>query len=221
MKNIPVILALYLISSVAVVAQAYKVSGSVIQRDTMEIPFANLLLYRMADTSFVKGAVSDKNGFFSFHNIAPDGYLLRASYMGNSSEELALQLNSDLDVGPLLVDNKVQELKEVVVVSNRPTVEQKIDRLVFNIGNTALSESNIWEVLKSTPSIFVMNNEITIKGEKGVKILINGKKVNLSASDILNLLNGTSANSVEAIEVITAPPSRYDAEGSSMINIRM
>src|SRR5690606_22789790 len=78
-----------------------------------------------------------------------------------------------------------------------------------------------WEVLKSTPSLFVMNNEITVKGEKGVQILINGRKVNLPAEDITNLLDGTSANSVQAIEVITAPPSKYDAEGSAMINIRM
>jgi len=187
----------------------------------VEISFANLLLYYGADTSFVKGAVSDENGFFSIGNIVPGRYLLQASYMGNSSEYLPLQLNSDLDVGPLLVDVKAEELKEVVVVSQKPTVEQRVDRLVFNIENTALSESNIWDVLKSTPSLFIMNNEITVKGEKGIQIMINDKKINLPAEDILNLLNGTSANSVQAIEVITAPPSKYDAEGNAMINIRM
>ena len=220
-KSIAVIAILALVSGAPLCAQVYKISGSVIQKEDIGISFANLLLYQMVDTSFVKGAVSDESGFFLIEDLAPGPYLLLASYMGNSSEYAPLQLNSDLDIGPLFLDNKAQELKEVVIVSKKPTVEQKIDRLVFNIENTALSESNIWEVLKSTPGLFIMKDEITVKGEGEVQILINGRKVSLPAADILNLLSGTSASSVQAIEVITAPPSKYDAEGSAMINISM
>lgn len=221
MRSTLVVTLIFLTLNTPLFAQAFKISGSVIQKEDLEVSFANLLLYHVVDTSLVKGVVSDENGLFSFTQINPGNYLLLASYMGNSSSYVPLQLDSDLHIGSLYIDTKAQELKEVVVISKKPTIEQKIDRLIFNIENTALSESNIWEVLKNTPSLFIMNNEITVKGESGIQILINDKKVNLPADDIMNLLNGTSANSVQAIEVITAPPSKYDAEGSAMINIRM
>src|SRR5690606_17365843 len=120
----------------------------------------------------------------------------------------------------LFMDATGQELNEVIVVSKKPTLEQKVDRLVFNIENTALSDSDIWDVLKRTPTVFVKNDEITVKGEGGVQIMINDKKVNLPAEDVLNLLSGTSAKGVQSIEVITTPPAKYDAEGGTLINIK-
>ena len=45
--------------------------------------------------------------------------------------------------------------------------------------------------------------------------------VNLPQEDIVNLLSGTSASNIEAIEVITNPPAKYSAEGGMLINIKM
>ncbi|MEZ4968425.1 MAG: outer membrane beta-barrel family protein [Flavobacteriaceae bacterium] len=201
--------------------QEYTISGHVQQTDGAGVAYANILLYKVSDTSFVKGAASDEKGFFSLHNIISNQYLIRASYIGNHSNYKWVEVNSDMDLGLLYLDDKGLELNEVVVISQKPTLEQKVDRLVFNIENTALSDSDLWDVLKSTPTVFVMNDEIRVKGESGVQIMINDKKVNLPPEDILNLLNGTSAKGVQSIEVITAPPAKYDAEGGTLINIKM
>ncbi|MCK0189712.1 outer membrane beta-barrel family protein [Arenibacter sp. F20364] len=211
----------FLLVCIPLVGQEYKVSGHVKQTDGAELAFANILLYKVSDTSFFKGAASDEKGFFSFDNIIGNQYLVRASYIGSYSNYKLVEVNSDLDIGPLFIDDKGQELNEVVVVSQKPTLEQKVDRLVFNIENTALSDSDLWDVLKSTPTVFVMNDEIKVKGESGVQIMINDKKVNLPPEDILNLLSGTSAKGVQSIEVITTPPAKYDAEGGTLINIKM
>lgn len=221
MKNYRLYFLFFLLLNSSLFAQEFKISGIVTHTEDSEISFANMLLYAAVDTSFVKGSVSDENGFFYIDKVPPAAYLLKASYMGNHSPFIKVDVESDVDIGQISVDSKAQALSEVVVVLQKPTLEKKVDRLVFNIENTALSEGNIWEVLKSTPSVFVMNNEITVKGEKGVQILINDKKVNLPSEDILNLLNGTSANGIRAIEVITTPPAKYDAEGGTMINIKM
>ena len=211
----------FLLICIPAMGQEYKVSGHVKQTDGTEVAFANILLYKVSDTSFFKGAASDEKGFFSFDNIIHNQYLIRASYIGSHSSYKKVEVNSDLDIGPLYIDDKGQELNEVVVVSQKPSLEQKVDRLVFNIENTALSDSDLWDVLKSTPTVFVMNDEITVKGERGVQIMINDKKVNLPPEDILNLLSGTSAKGVQSIEVITTPPAKYDAEGGTLINIKM
>ena len=211
----------FLLVCIPLVGQEYKVSGHVKQTDGTELAFANILLYKVSDTSFFKGAASDEKGFFSFDDIIGNQYLMRASYIGSYSNYKLVEVNSDLDIGTLFIDDKGQELNEVVVVSQKPTLEQKVDRLVFNIENTALSDSDLWDVLKSTPTVFVMNDEIKVKGESGVQIMINDKKVNLPPEDILNLLSGTSAKGVQSIEVITTPPAKYDAEGGTLINIKM
>ena len=99
--------------------QEYKVSGQVKQTDGAEVAFANILLYKVSDTSFVKGTASDENGFFSFDNVIRNQYLIRASYIGSYSGYKLVEVNSDLDIGLLYIDDKGQELNEVVVVSQK------------------------------------------------------------------------------------------------------
>ena len=54
----------FLLVCIPLVGQEYKVSGHVKQTDGTELAFANILLYKVSDTSFFKGAASDEKGFF-------------------------------------------------------------------------------------------------------------------------------------------------------------
>ena len=124
-------------------------------------------------------------------------------------------------MGTLLIDEAGQELDEVVVTYQKPKLERKVDRLVFNVENTSLSDGTIWDLLKHTPSVNEIQGVLTIKGNSNIGVMINGRKTNIPESDMINLLSGTSASSVESIEVITNPPTKYSAEGGMLINIKM
>ena len=50
-------------------------------------------------------------------------------------------------------------------------------------------------------------------------VYINDRKVHLSSDEVTQLLEGTSANNIKSIEVITNPPAKYEAEGGAVINI--
>jgi hypothetical protein len=93
--------------------------------------------------------------------------------------------------------------------------------LIFNVANTALSDGTIWDLLKHTPSVSDIQGVLTVKGSSDITVMINSRKINLPKSDIINLLSGASASSVESIEVITNPPSKYSAEGGMLIDIKM
>ncbi|MFS4455384.1 TonB-dependent receptor domain-containing protein [Maribacter sp. 2304DJ31-5] len=201
-------------------AQDFSITGSVLDSDQKPLIFANVLL-RNSDSVLIKGAATDDNGHFVLHNIEKGNYLLSASYIENTSEIKAIQINADVDIGSLIIIPKAQELEEVTVTYQKPTLEQKVDRLVFTIKNTALSDSDIWNVLKRTPGIVVVKDQLTIKGSSNIGVMINGRLVNIPQSDIINLLSGSSASSVEAIEVITNPPAKYSAEGGLLVNIKM
>jgi Outer membrane protein beta-barrel family len=66
----------------------------------------------------------------------------------------------------------------------------------------------------------VLNNKITIKSLVPT-IYINDRKVHLSSSEVIELLEGASASSIKAIEVITNPPARYGAESGVVLSIIM
>jgi len=189
--------------------------------DGEPIWLANVLLLTAQDSILINGSSSDDKGIFRITDIPPGDYLLKASYLENESDVLNLSILADLDVGSIAISNYAQALEEVIVSTQKPRVERKVDRLVFNIGNTAFSDGDIWEALKSAPGVVVISNELSVNGSKDIGIMINGRKVNLPRADIINLLSGTSASNVESIEVITNPPSKYSAEDGMLINIIM
>jgi len=70
------------------------------------------------------------------------------------------------------------------------------------------------------PGVKVDNNDnITVNGQSGVLIMIDGKTSYLSAEDAGNYLKSLDASQIEKIEVITNPSSKYDASGATVINI--
>ena len=94
----------FLLYCIPLMGQEYKVSGHVQQKDGAEVAFANILLYKVADTSFFKGVASNESGFFSFDKIINNHYLIRASYIGSNSDYKLVEVNSDMDIGPLYID---------------------------------------------------------------------------------------------------------------------
>ena len=202
-------------------SQEYKIHGKIISTESEPIWLANVLLLSSKDTVLINGSSSDDQGIFKINNVPPGDYLLKASYLENESDYLNVAVTTDSDVGTLIISNYAQVLDEVIVSTQKPRVERKVDRLVFNIENTAFSDGDIWEALKRAPGVVVINNELSVKGSKDIGILINGRKVNLPRVDIINLLSGTTASNVESIEVITNPPSKYSAEDGMLINLVM
>ena len=220
MKNSHIFLFILFCASTYSFSQEYEVAGRVLDEDKNPIVFANVLLLKTTDSTIVNGTSTDDKGAFIFSSVVKGKYLLKASYIENVSESKSINISSDFDAVTLTITES-QELEEVVVTYEKPKLERKVDRLVFNVENTALADGNIWELLQQTPTVNVVQGVLTIKGSNNIGVLINGKKVNIPESDIINLLSGSSASNVEAIEVITNPPLKYSAEGGMLIDIKM
>ena len=202
-------------------AQLNEISGTVEDHEEKPLPLANVVVSLAADSTFVKGTATDDQGIFILRGLPKNRYLIYASYIRSTSDFVLLDLEKDTDLGTLKISNTTQELEEVEVISQRPVLEQKIDRLVFKVENTALTDTDVWDLLSKTPSVMVTGERLMINGDGNVGVLINGRRVNLPEADINNLLSGTSASNVEAVEVITNPPAKYSAEGGMLINIIM
>src|SRR5690606_27233242 len=63
--------------------------------------------------------------------------------------------------------------------------------------------------------------QISLKGRPGVTIMIDGRIVPVSGTDLAEILKSMPSASIEKIEIISNPGARYDAAGTAgIINIR-
>lgn len=200
------------------VGQSFELKGKVRDDKNKAIPFASVFLMRSSDSTLVRGTSADENGLFQIENINQGLYLLKASYIGWSSKSTVLDISKDITIGAIIIAQKAEELDEVVVTSNRPQVEKKVDRLVFNVENTVLSQSSSWDILKQTPGVIVMQDELQIRNQAAT-VYINDRKVQLSSEEVRNLLENYQGENIKSVEVINNPPARYDAEGGAVLNI--
>ncbi|UWX54934.1 outer membrane beta-barrel protein [Maribacter litopenaei] len=198
--------------------QSYELTGTVRDEVGEVIPFASVFLSRPMDLTVVKGSSADENGLFIITDIEPGLYIVQGSYIGKSSEGLPLDIQSDIRIGALIIPQQTEQLDEVVVVSSRPKIERKVDRLVFNVENTVLSQSTSWDILKQTPGVILMQDELQIRNQPAV-VYINDRKVQLSPSEVRSLLENYQGQNIKSIEVINNPPAKYDAEGGAVLNI--
>ncbi len=204
--------------SQGVLSQTYTLSGEVKDETAVAIPFASVFLLATTDSTLVKGTSADENGLFTIDGITEGLYFLKASYIGQISENLALDITKDVKIGALIIAQSSQVLDEVVVTAGRPVVERKVDRLVFNVENTVLSQSSSWEILQQTPGVISMQDELQIRNQTAT-IYINDRKVQLSSEEVRNLLENYQGENIKSVEVLSNPPARYDAEGGPVLNI--
>ncbi|WP_347923267.1 outer membrane beta-barrel family protein [Pontimicrobium sp. SW4] len=213
-------LILLFLSTTTIWSQTFTLSGSIIDKSNYPIAYSNILLLRSQDSSIVSGTTSDDNGKFIFNNIAPNTYILKASFISYIDNYSSITIAQDTQIPALVLEESIEALSEIELVYKKPTLKREVDRLVFNVEKTALSEGNLMEVLRNTPSVIVMNDAITVKGSEPT-VYINDRKVHISSSEIVELLQGTSASNIKSVEVITNPPARYDAESGVVLNIIM
>jgi Outer membrane protein beta-barrel family/Carboxypeptidase regulatory-like domain len=196
------------------------VSGSIKDEANNPIAYANILLLKAQDSTIVSGTTSNEEGQFRFNNVTTNTYIIKASFITYEDNYSNITVSEDLQTPLIVLKESIETLSEIQITYKKPTLKLEVDRLVFNVEKTALSEGNILEALRSTPSVLVLNNKITIKSLVPT-IYINDRKVHLSSSEVIELLEGASASSIKAIEVITNPPARYGAESGVVLSILM
>ncbi|OJX28758.1 MAG: hypothetical protein BGO86_15730 [Chryseobacterium sp. 36-9] len=162
---------------------------------------------------------SDKDGNFSLEGISKFPVSIVIKKQDYQDYEITLENNEFLNI--ILKKDTVKSIAGVTIKANKPLLKRKIDRLEFNIDKTPLQNLNAWDILKSTPNILVKNEELSVRGNSQIIVTINDKKTLMTQEQLKQLLENTDGNNVSSVEVITNPPSKYEAQGSAIINIKM
>lgn len=203
------------------------ISGRVIDAQSKKpLSFASVAILNQVDRKVVGGTQTDENGSFSIKNVSPGTYLLRVGYVGFQTYErpnVTVAPNAPLDLKDVeLKLSGKNVLQEVVVQGSPPDMQIGIDRKIFNVDQSLVSQGgSVTDLLSDIPSISVdADGAVSLRGSSGVRILIDGKPSAMAGSDITQVLQSLPSNAVQRVEVITNPSSKYDAEGQSgIINI--
>lgn len=210
----------FFLCSVTVWTQTYSISGTIKDTANETVAFANILVMQSQDSTIVTGTSSNENGFFKIEDLASDKYIIKTSFIGYKDDFKSIDVSTDINNINIVLEESIEALNEVQIFIEKPTLKREADRLVFNVENTALSQGNLAEVLRSTPSVLVLDDAILVKNSTPA-VYINDRKVHLSSSELIELLQGSSASNIKSVEVITNPSAKYDADSGVVLNIVM
>ncbi|CAM1357437.1 TonB-dependent receptor domain-containing protein [Tenacibaculum halocynthiae] len=213
MKTIATFLFIFICS----ISFGQTFTGKIVDKENLPISFANIILKNKVDNSLITGVISNEVGEFSITSKKENVYL-EISFVGFITKKIYPTKSS---IGTVVLEEEGQQLQEVVITARKKLIEQKVDRLVFNIENTvAGTGGTALDALKTTPSVNVDTDKLAIVGKGNVRVMINDRIIQLSGSELNAYLGTIASDDIKNIEVITTPPSKYDAEGNSgLINI--
>jgi outer membrane receptor protein involved in Fe transport len=213
-------LLLSILISVNLSAQI-EIKGSVKDENGGSVPYCSVALLQAKDSSLVKGALTDDKGDYIIPGVNPSQYILLASYAGYKdlySQQFEINPANKTATVDLIFPNQSIQLNEVAIVAKKPFLEQRSDRLVVNVANSALAAGgSVSEIISKVPGVVIVQDRITIGGSQNLSVYIDGKPSNYP--DINAVLRDMPGDQIEKIELITQPGAQYDAAGGPIINI--
>lgn len=199
------------------VTKKVKISGKVVEKvSSQPLEYATISLLN-SEAKVVGGGVTSAKGEFEI-SIASGTYTIKIEFISFQSAIIKdKKLTENTNFGTIYLQEDATQLNEVVVRSEKTTVEIKLDKKVYNVGKDLMVKGGtVSDVLDNIPSVSVdVEGNISLRGNENVKVLIDGRPSNaINVSEALRLI---PADAIEKVEIVTNPSARYDAEGGGGI----
>ncbi|HLN54333.1 MAG TPA: TonB-dependent receptor [Lentimicrobium sp.] len=195
-----------------------------VSKDTTHIGFANVVLYKMSDSSIVTWTISKDDGSFELTKVPTGTYNVVSTSLGYEKNVVAsVSVNkpgTTINLGKIELLSATAALGEILVVGERKTVDSKIDRKVINVSRDINSTGGTTiDLLRNVPGLSVnTDGSVSIRGSSDVSVLIDGRPTSIDATKLEQISSGE----IESIEIITNPTAKYNPEGKSgIINLKM
>ena len=196
-------------------------TGKIVDEQTKKpIEFATIT-FKGLSSGFFNGAMTNEKGVFEISNLPTDTFLLKVSFTGYDDFEDQIFIGGIIEIQPILLKQSTM-LQEVAVTGMRSQMRFELDKKVFDVSSSVIADgASASDILQDIPSIEVSTDgAISLRGSESVTIWLNGKPSGLNADNQAQILEQLPANTIQRIEVITNPSSKYSPEGTAgIINI--
>ncbi|MEO1628373.1 MAG: TonB-dependent receptor, partial [Bacteroidota bacterium] len=200
------------------------ITGRVQDEDSQPIAYANVALLTLGNEELVQGSITDEVGAFQLAGVAKGQYLLLTSFVGYADQRDTIDVQQQvISLGIIVLRPSSETLSEVVVRANRPIVERKGDKLIFNVQSSPLKLGyDGMEVLQHTPNIWLDGGGAILMRNEAATVMINGRMTNLSGEQLASYLRALRSEDIKSIEVQTSISANVNAESSGgIINITL
>jgi len=195
-------------------------------QNNQTVPFATASILDRKTKAIIKVVQTDVNGLLKISGLAPGVITFKISYVGYQTmvrDSMTIGAQKQINLGTIKMSPaKGTALKEVQITAQKSTMQLGIDKKVFSVDQSLVSEGgSASDLLQNVPTIQTdMEGNVSLRGSAGVRVLIDGKPSLIAGGNVAQILQSIPASSIESVEVITNPSAKYDAEGQSgIINI--
>ena len=194
--------------------------------DQSSISYANVVVKKELDSTFISGTVTDDEGRFSFENIKPGAYTIEISYIGfeNISQHLFVgSLSSFLEIPTIMLGEKSTNIEAVNIVAKSSDIGNKLDKKTYSVAdNISQTGGSVLQSMQNLPGVTVQDGKIQLRGNDKITVLIDGKQTALTGFGSQTGLDNIASSAIDKIEIINNPSSKFDANGNAgIINIIM
>lgn len=209
-------------------AQEKSVYRGVINDDQGKpVPNATVTALDTAASKILASTISALDGSFSVQPKTDQPILVYIKAMGFLEYKRILRPIGDqkvviLDTIQLKMVNN--QMAEVTVTANRPSIQILPDRTIVQVAGTVLADgATAFEAVSHSPGIIIDNAQnVQLQGKGGVNVLIDGRQLYMSGSELTGYLKSIPAEQIQRIEIINNPSANNDAEGAGgIVDIRL
>lgn len=198
-----------------------KLKGTVVDESTnLPIEYANIIIYKMRDSSMVTGGITDLKGNFSIDKVPFGKYYIVLKFIGYKNTKvdgiLVTPKQPEQSIGTIKLKSTSNDIAEIVVTGQKSMLQTNLDKKVINVDRNISAEGGTaLDIMRSIPSVDVdVQGNVSLRGSSNLTILVDGKPSQIQSLDEL------PASIVQSVEVITNPSVRYDPDGmSGILNI--
>ncbi|MBN2621498.1 carboxypeptidase regulatory-like domain-containing protein, partial [candidate division WOR-3 bacterium] len=161
------------------------------------IEYANIVVYRVEDSTQVTGTITDPAGSFVVTNVLPGTYYIEASFIGYTTKSVnnikITPAEPDAHVGRIALRAMIIDVEGTEVVGERPALTYEIDKKVVNVSRqTTVTSGSAIDVLENVPSVNVdIEGNVSLRGSENFTVLIDGRPTILDPSDALRQIPAT------------------------------
>ena len=186
--------------------------GRVVDEKGEPMPYVNVVLLSLPDSTFVQGAMTDEQGMFKIVTDVNNG-LFKVTSVGyqtlyiNADENLTIQMKED-----------AQLLSEVVVNGQLPKTHVKGDAMRTTVAGTILEKAGtVSDALSKIPSLEAeRDGAVKVLGRGDAEVYINGRRV----QDVKEL-SRLRSDQIQHVDVVQNPGARYAASTKAVVRITL
>lgn len=215
---------LFFITSKAQNNTSLNISGNVTDAQSNDLLIGATITILDAATNKTTTCVTNEKGSFKL-TVKQGKYNISVDYVGYET-----YLDQNFVVGTdeqyiknIKLSSKSNQLSGVTIKASsaKPFIQQTANKIIVDVSQSPIATGgNAYDVILRAPGVIEQNNSLNFR-LKTVHVLINGKPTNLSGEELKAMLQNLPANSVDKIEILPNPSAKYDAQGGSVIDIKL